>query len=230
MKKIIILIISLFFITGCNAKYEIVLKNDIIEESLNITALDNETYNDKLVNEYLNDYYKDSVLFVDRNNQLGDGSENVVNDNDLYNKSFSETEGFSLNHQYKDPLNLKNSSLIAVLFENVSVTRNQIMASEGKNIFDFYPLLDKITVSFKTDRVINETNCDYKKNNEYFWEIDRDNYYKKNIKINVSNEKAIYIDEETSDLIIKIVITALCVILISAILFILIKFLNSNKK
>lgn len=233
MKKIFILIFSVFFLSGCTVNYNLEYVDEVFKESLEIASNKDEIYDGINVVDYINNYYNNVNLLVDYNEQPGDMSdEEIVKNYSTYNKSLINKEyeyGINLDYTYKD-IEYSNSSIVFTGFQNIEIEEDSILIENGRNLFENYDGLEEVLVSFKTDKKVLETNADEVKDNIYYWHINKYNYDKLKIKIKI--DKNIILDDynKTVDVSIKYTFIVLSVILIIGFFFILVKFLNSNKK
>jgi len=194
MKKVIILLCCVFFVTGCSAEYELVYENDIFNESLKIISKRTEN----LIND-INNSYNESYL-VDYKIELGDMTEYeyISKYGKGYNKELIDVNdiyGFKLGYSYEKDNDYLNSAIVYSLFRDFTISDNFIKASKINNIFNVYPNLTEIIISFKTDNNVVETNADKTDNNVYYWNINRDNYANKNIYINYIKREVLITDE-----------------------------------
>lgn len=217
MKKIIMLLCCIFFITGCSAEYELVYENNSFKESLKIISKRTEN----LIND-INNSFNGSYL-VDYKIELGDMTEyeyiskygkgynkELIDENDIY--------GFKLGYSYEKDSEYVNSSIVHSLFRDFSISDNFVKANKINNVFNIYPKLDEITISFKTDNNVVETNADKIDNNVYYWNINRDNYANKNIYINYTKkEELITEDGYLTGNIIKYVLMVLGIVVLISI-------------
>lgn len=231
MKKICLLIIFMMLLSGCTVNYNLVYESDIFSENLEIIEFNN---NNKDFSSQINNYYNNINLLVDYKLQTGDMSEEeILKEYDAYDKLLINRDnsyGLRLEYIYNKETKLINSSLVYSLFNNIEVTDNSIFVSQGKNIFKNYDNLEEIVVTFKTDKKVLETNSDEVKDNIYYWYINKFNYDKKTIKINFDKD---IVEEEYNkniNTISKYGLVLFAFILIFGLVFILFKFVNSNKK
>lgn len=234
MKKIILLILSILMLSGCTVNYNLVYENETFKENLEVTSQKDKIIDGQVFSSIVDNYYNNVNVLVDYKVQPGDMTdEEILLEYDTYNKTLINREdvyGINLGYDYNEETNYVNSSLVYSLFDKIEITDDYINVSGGKNIFDNYSNLEQIVVSFKTDKKVLEANSDEVKNNTYYWYINKINYDKKTIKINI--DKSVVIEEfnENVNNITRIVFILLGVVLFIGLIFVLIKFKNSNKK
>lgn len=183
MKKILLAII-IVFLTGCSANYELEYKDNKFNESL--TTFSN--INDEVYKEEVDNFYDSGYLLTDYLAQTGDMPyTDILNSYSVYNKVLindANNYGIKLFYSYGNKEELINSNIVFNMFENFNIDDNGISLYNTKNIFEKYLNLDSITVSFKSDKKVYDSNADEVKNNKYYWYINKDNYKYKNIRIN----------------------------------------------
>ena len=116
------------------------------------------------------------------------------------------------------------------MFQGFNITDDEIYLYDPLNVFLTYPLLDDITISFKSDKKVYDNNADEVKNNKYYWYINKDNYKDKNIRISfkkgeILSQKNIVISDNNF----KVVIYLFLIILLISFLVIFEKIRKSNK-
>lgn len=232
MKKLCFLILSVLLLTGCNAEYNLVYENDVLNESFNASALKYELINGEAVSSLVDRYYTVPLL-VNYKLQPGDMNIEECDFCEFYNKSVINNNGLygiNINYTFKEKGDIVNSSLVYTMFKNIEVTDKFIKASEGKNIFLNYDLLDEIVVNFRTDKKVIDVNADEIKDDEYYWYINENNYENKTIKIEFDSSININEYNENVNSLIKYVFFGLGICLAFGIIFVIIKFSNSNKR
>lgn len=231
MKKIIMLLM-ITILTGCSANYDIDYSNNRYNE--NLTTSGNIT--DTNYKNEIDNYYLKSYLLTSYKVQPGDMSKKEVLKNyTIYNKILvneSNNYGLKLGYSYDNKDNYIESSIVYKLFSFFTIEDNYIKLGDIKNIFDSYPMLDNIKITFSTDKYVTESNCDEVKDNKYIWYIDKNNYQNKNIEISLSNTKiGTYKKniEKYSDKVITFIIIVVSIICLLFILVIYEKIKKSNK-
>lgn len=245
MKKIITLVLFMFLLSGCTANYELVYENGNFYESLNIVDLKDNVVDGQSFNTLIDNYYNNVTLLVDYKVQPGDMSEEEINrEYETYKKTIindGNNYGLNLKYDYDSSNKYINSAIRYSLFENMNIIGENISAGEIKDIFNNYSNLDKITVTFRTDKYVNYNNADIVEDGKYTWIFTKSNYQNKNIKINISDEdtrdfvevlkdETHDIEDEEYDNIFKYVFIIIGIVLLIIALFVFVKIKNSNKK
>lgn len=231
MKKIIILILFIFFLSGCKAEYSLVYEDNILKESLNVVLEKNSEFSNEF-SDSINQYYG-MPLLVNYKLQAGDLDENECDNCVFYNKKLIDENniyGINFNYDYLKKNDIVDSSIIYVLFDKVYINDYYFKADETKNIFDYYNYLDNITISFSTDKNISETNCDEFKDGKYFWYINKYNYVNRNIYVKFDNDGGFITDDGyMSWEFVKYILMGLSVVILICIVVIYEKVKKSNQ-
>ncbi len=177
---ILILFISVFSLTGCDAKYEMEIKNNKITENISF-SVPNEN-SEKKINELI-DYYginADSAF----TQKLTKGS------NDTEVSLSGKTTKLDAYFDSSD-------SFINKCYNKVSFTLEDGMyyigTSQGFKCLTYdYMQLDKVSISIKTYHKVYDNNADEVSNNVYTWNIDRNNLKTNNILFIVSKSEYVW--------------------------------------
>ena len=234
MKKIYFLLISIFLLTGCNAEYNLVYKNNEFNESLKIITLKDDYFDYSLTKSLIDNYYNMSLL-TNYKLQPGDNIIENCEECEFYSKELIDENnnyGININYNYKELNDLKNSSIIYTLFEKNYINENYIEARECKNIFDYYTNLNEVKVIFSTDKEVIESNSDQEIDDKYYWYINKENYQDKEIliKLGEKENEIINSDGYFTGNIIKYILMILAIIILISIVVIYEKVKNSNKE
>ena len=227
MKKILILLILMISLTGCEAVYNLDINNNTFTEELILTTNDKSSKSQKTVNVALkskipvdDNYYKPEVNFKQNNLKYYQISK-IDTDNELgarYKANLTKEEYLT-------------STLVKEHFPNFKLneTGNIISLNLGKkeNIFDNYPDLDKLTINITINNKVTKHNADGVNNNIYTWNLTKDNYNKKEIYLNYNkNEKHSETEEEKFNY--NIIFIIIGIIIISFTTYIAIKAKNTG--
>ncbi|MBQ8235008.1 MAG: hypothetical protein IJZ36_05455 [Bacilli bacterium] len=175
MKKLIILL-SLFLLTGCNLKYEIYFK-DGIHENIDIIFMD-DIY--KIASSLDGDgFYLEKEL-------VENDIPSLINYKDYYNKSIINNKNVKLDYNYTYD-NFNESYIINRCFENVSIKNDDkqlyIHLSGNFKCFDN----KKFDISIKSDYKVLNHNANKFKNNNYIWNINTNEEV--DVLLHISKEK-----------------------------------------
>lgn len=187
MKKIILLLILSFMLTGCSAEYDLSYFDGVLNESFSVISNMNDTINGESFSVIIDDYYNNNYLLVNYKDEPGDMPiEEIELNYEVYNKSilnYNNKYGLKLEYIYDDNNIYTNSSIVHTLFNNLYVGNSTIKASSINNIFVTYPDLSDITIKFSTDMNVLVSNCDEEKDGVLYWYINKDNYIGKYIEV-----------------------------------------------
>ena len=174
MKKIIILICVLF-LTGCNATYEITIKDNKIKEKLTLIELDQSLFDvEDDTGWTLRDVFESQIT-----NKKDEFSVEKYTVKDL-----SDNDKLGLEYNSKDTKSLINSSAINQCYENpkINIDEDLIEFSTGSTFkcYEYYNNLETITIVLKTNHEVVSSNAQTVEDNEYTWVLDKDS--EKNIE------------------------------------------------
>ncbi len=173
-RKIILLIGLLFLLCGCTANVDLVVKENGIEESVSITALQ-DNY---LTKEQIKGAFREYIpAFADTEivDTMPDEKESGVS---YYTKSTTElSSGYLFNYKYNFSLGdyvkaktvKKSFSSASVIKDNSEKTITISTDSAGILLFKEYPNLTEIKVNIKAEYPIKENNADSVNGNVYTW-------------------------------------------------------------
>lgn len=234
MKKIYILILSMFILTGCTAEYNLVYENNVLSENLKIESSKDSMFDGQSIVSLLEQQYNTKSL-VNYKLQPGDSVTENCEGCTFYNKTIIDENniyGININYNYEEKSEFSNSSIVYTLFENNYISDSFIEVSECKNVFNYYTNLDEIKVIFSTDKEVLETNADQELDGKYYWYINKDNYIDKEISIRLGSNPNEIVTEEgyLTGNIIKYVLMTLAIIVLISIVIIYEKIKNSNKE
>jgi len=181
-KKVLVLslIAFIFFLTGCDAKYEMEIKNSKINESISISIP--SKYSEKEINENI-DYFgiNDNSAYTEK--IIKKDNESII--------SFSEKKS-----KISDFFN-SSDSFINKCYNKVSFVLENgnyyIGTSKGFKCLTYeYMELDSINISIKTYHKVYDNNADKVSNNVYTWNINKDNISTSSIMFVVSKNEYVW--------------------------------------
>lgn len=170
MKKIniIISLLLLFLLTGCQKEYSLIIDDNKIVEEFNATFPDNEENNERIMLNFFP----------------------IHADNDeIYNKKISKEDGMiklHLDYTY-EPKSFSNSNLVNECF----VDKKVIVDNEKYYYFELKQFTDCITdhnvdINIITDNKVLSNNADKVKGNKYIWHLTEDNKDNFNLEIKIA--------------------------------------------
>lgn len=185
MKKIIILLFLVMFLTGCSADVNIIINDTGINETI--------TFTDSSTTAYKNNipvFYKDIFSDIEpdvRNEGVEYYTKNV----------YQESGNYKLNYSYKYSLeNYRESRSIKGAFRSFNIRNNkndgQIVISTdsgGLRYFDSYNNLTNVRVNITPSYKVLENNADYVNGNVYTWVFNKNT--KKHIYLMLDNPSTV---------------------------------------
>ena len=238
MKKIILLIASVFLLAGCEAIYTVEINPDFINEILVINNPNQYTWYE--AEEYEISY---SDLIVQHNEMnipidfRYDPDDDVIEGVDYYEKEKINTVnnlGLKLSSPFKDIAEYSNSTIVNAHMSNFgfSLLEGNLILNKGMEHFswDMYPLLTAITVRVVVGYDVNNHNADEDINNVLYWTFTKENYESKEIILELFLGDDIY-EEEVNvgrDILVYVYIGVILVIFLIGVPVIYFKIKNSN--
>ena len=228
MRKIVIGLLLIFLLTGCNANYsikisdgKIVEKFEVVEENMDLALKKDET--ERSFKDYAEYYGSTSSTYSSFYNLYAD--EGCNGSCEYYDKIFINQDskiGFILDHIF-DYENYVDSSLANELLPSFESSFDgrflTISGGSSWNFINGYSALNEVTINVETDYKVTSTNA--KKNgNTYSWKINKDNYLSQDriyIIIDTSNT----IQNESSNSSSMLLLIIIMIILIISGLFLL---------
>ncbi|MDD2207949.1 MAG: hypothetical protein PHG03_01200 [Bacilli bacterium] len=240
MKKIILIILISFIITGCDAIYTVELTDSKINETLEINNYDKSTSTSGEYSKMI-DLVSSSNVATDYRNEVPE-SNNKIDGINYYNIK-KITDNNNLGVKYQANFTKEEYEYSTLAFENTPKfnynfnTKYININTDIINAFSRYKNLNKLTIKLKTNHEVIENNADELKEGTYFWYLDQNNYLDKKINLKLSSTHTINqlnileLDENnyfgSSTLIALYSILGLILLITSVIIFFKVK--NSNR-
>lgn len=225
MRKILLLILCIFLITGCKVEYNLTINDDLtVLESVSMTGTD----------EFFDSFYKSSRINV-VNMMLEDGrKEELKNNNYTYNIIDGDTPLVVAKKEYASITNFCDKTLfINQYFDKINVTDNNgiVSLTSGKFIpinedsNEQYAIKESV-IKIKLPYLVLENNAtSFDPNtNTYQWNI-YDDTNEFSILLNYDTNKVYEIPKDSSNWI-MIIVTLLFVVVLCTIAYIM----NKNNK
>ena len=208
MKKLIILIIFMIILTGCEATYNLNIENTF-KENVEIYVATNEKDNkldwsnmtykemfDSDGNNYTRAYYNDPNY-----NQYIEGKQDGV---EYYtNTIINNNKRYGINYSYNFTRNnFINSAAVNTCYKEITIKKNDnifiLETQKEASCLNGLSNLDKLTINISTNYKVLSSNSDSKSGNTYTWVVTNENYKNKPIKIiyNTDNTNLEYNPEE----------------------------------
>lgn len=206
MKRVLLIIIMCFLLSGCDVSYDVFITEESINENIGVyTDINTSEYYSgsdlKLIFNDIDGFYE-PIYFNEENydNFIG-GYQNGVRyynvsryeNGNLYGLNFQNV--FSHNDFYR-------SRAIKTCFQELDIQRNDnyysIRTNNKCNAFDTYSLLNQISIKIKTNLEVISNNADNYADNTYTWIINRENYKNKSVRL-ILNSKNVDLSNFNKD-------------------------------
>lgn len=234
-KKYFFLCLCVLLLTGCNATYELDIKEDVFTEKIQINDMniDENTKEIYLTNPMPVDYRESCYLDYDR----------LVKPNEVEKKSGVDyynikntASGLEASakididqYQYSRPLNYAFVNMHVNNYDNYI----SIYGFDGPAIFNMYNNLTSFDVIITTDKDVTDHNADEVQGNKYSWHFTKEDtekeLYIEMDSTRIMQEKEKEKNEELQTKIVYIIFISLVVIVGLALFIIKIKHHRNNK-
>ncbi len=196
-KKKLLILLSIFLITGCQAEYNIVIEDNVVKEELlvyetNINKWNTIQGNNILTYQQYQQEYKDAPVGIYYNDQNIDGEVGFNPNRNYYTidlLSDNNKKGLSFNTDFN--INrYADSYIIRNCFKNINILNQldtiSISTNNELSCMNYIDGLNKITINIKTSYNVLDTNAIRINDNTYTWIITKNNYMNSNIYIKMS--------------------------------------------
>lgn len=217
-KKILLLILALFLLTGCSVQYNIDITDNQISIDGKLVETDQNRWEEIVIHNEADkeDHYMDPEYCKNGNCGMEDMDEEDTNLSDLRYSELVDLKTINFETKveglerlktdtelgilarkkanYRDKNEIKRLPGIKTCYKYFSVVNNPsndgvIFSTSNKNLcFENYNNLDEIVIKLKTNHEVKEHNADEVINGEYVWKINKINYDNKGIQINLLNK------------------------------------------
>ena len=178
MKKIFILLITAFLLTGCNSTYEININKENINDKITIMTSSknvqnaNKTTTDlftQKLGEWENghDFYQREIVTTDKETGY----------QYTYSFNYNEYDAMSQIRKCYNDFNLKYDKYISLSTSSEFLCKN------------YYPQVKTYTIKITSEYEIANSNADSVKDNTHTWHINSNNYKNKPINIQINKDK-----------------------------------------
>ena len=181
MKKILLLFICIFLITGCDVTYNLTIEDGNFTEQI-IIPFSRQTTTEEMMTRYLKSKL---TITTDRYEDT------------YYNMGVETTFDFyNLIYDYKfDYEGFKKSFFVDICYPNMSIKDNEeeiiIKSSKGFKCLnpDNEVIADSVKINIKTDLEVLENNADSIDDDIYTWNIDYNNNETREINLKLKKEE-----------------------------------------
>lgn len=239
-KKIIILSILLFSLTGCSATYDLEIYNNQVKEDMKFINYDSSTWDSivqydltyrELLNASINYPYPvfDNTIVDEVDTIKLDGIEYY--DNTLISRA--NQLGQRLKYNKFNLTDFNESAIVKKCYQYFNIIEqddNIILSTSLENLcFKEYPMLDRITINIKTNHKVVASNATKSKKYQYTWDITRDKSQDSAIQLTIKKDEFIFnYENEFLKKIIYITLIIGIILIVSGGTYLFIK--NKNKQ
>lgn len=232
MKKIILLIVGLFILSGCSATYNLEIYNDEYKENISVLSekADTTEMKDWNIPTNADEENMDILLTTDKITGINYYAKKDSFTNNHYKYAYANE--FSMTNYYKSYFAVNSYDFFAVYYDDTDESGKKdliTISTSFKNlIFEKYPDLENLTINIKTNHRVYSNNADSKKDYTYTWNINKNNYADKAIQIRIYKDKYVlnYNQELSKKLYIFLIILG---ILLVAMVIALLRMRKANK-
>lgn len=203
MKKKILLFISLLFITGCSANYDIEIYNDQVKEDMEFISTDSFNWDSEVQYGFS---YRELVLasyeypYPAFYNAVVDENDTIKLDGvEYYNNqliSDSSRLGQKLSYHKFNLNNFHESSILRKCYQYFNMIEQEdelVLSTSLENLcFQEYPMLDNITIHLKTNHKVVSHNADIVDGYHYTWNLTRDQKEDSAILLTIKKDEYIF--------------------------------------
>lgn len=182
MKKLLLVIVCIFMLTGCDIEYNLTIDNDSFDEKIVLSILKQDTSF-----ENMTDYLKNKIPIS-----------NERYETKFYEPSIDVHENsYDLVYDYSYDLDsFKNGFFVNNCYTDINITEDGdiLNISSGKDFRCLSPdnglIADSAKINIKTKLEVLDNNADSVNGDTYTWNINRNNYETKtiNLKLKKVNE------------------------------------------
>lgn len=205
-KYLIVLLVTIFCLTGCDVTYNLTITEDNMTESASF-LVDNNKDNQSILNQYLSTNY--TAYYDMDNRETRRYEKEELNQDDKI--------GMNLTYNYSED-NLQKSSMLSQCYYVKSITKTKdmiVITTDGYTrcmYRDGTKRFDQLTINITTELEVTENNADSIDGNTYTWVITEDNYQNHPItmKMNLPDEN----EQEGNSILTTIIIIVVLILAI----------------
>lgn len=231
MKKLIIVLLVAFLLTGCHANYNLDINDNVVLEDFNALASKDEISSNDAVKRSIDIIY-DGFL----SNETSEESISYKYNKKSFIKIDNDSSyGFSYKDQYNIDDYYTSSPFLNRCYSDVDVetedNKMSINTSSMFNCFDTYKWLDEVNINLKTKYYVLSNNADRVDGYTYTWVINRNNYRNKDISVNIdlSSKSQFTLNSEQSNKVFSTALIIIGVVVLVGGCFVGIKVFKSNR-
>lgn len=169
MKKYVIILICLLFLSGCDAAYEIKIYNNKIEENLTLIERNHSLFDLQNDDGWTLRQMFDSLLET-QGDEFSHQNYSI--------KSLNSDTELGVEYHADDAANIINSSALNQCYMNpkMSVENNIVTINTGDNFkcYEYYEYLESVSVILTTNHKVISSNAHKVEDNKYIWNLTKD--------------------------------------------------------
>lgn len=184
-KKLILLLFSVFLVTGCTANYNIEIYNKTINENIDLidnTSISAQDNRDKIENIFIKYHEDTDMLYLREFKEFTNEQKKVY--------SLSEKSSYSFEEYQQELQYFRNCCRSVELSDDGNYINFRTLGYI--KWFEKYEELDKIQIKVKSNHKVKEHNADKVNRYEYTWDIDRYNYQEKIPSLKLYSNKYVF--------------------------------------
>ncbi len=216
VKKLLVLLIVMFCLTGCDVNYNLVINEDSFDETITMSFLKSQTNYDDL-----SAYLRGKTPATLNSGETRYYDSDISEDANYYNLIYK------FNH---DSTSINNAYFIRNCYPNFEIinTDDKIELSSGNEFMCFNGddglKADSVNINITTDLKVLNNNADNVSGNTYTWNIDETNYNNK--PINMQIQKPVKIENiiEENDSSFTLIFVIIVVLISILVVYLIIRF------
>ena len=183
--KLFFLLFVMTFLTGCDITYKLEFVDNTFKEDVVIKNIDK--FKEEVESVYAFDL---STNYLDVSDYTKE--EGLSFGYTYYTKKLITDPILQLEYKYDFNKNeYDNTQIGRMVFPDMKFSANTLESGKINDIYDKYLELNNINIEISTDKEVSYNNADKVIDNIYYWEINRENSYNKDIKIIFAEEENI---------------------------------------
>lgn len=177
MKKRLLLLVSIFFITGCTVNYDLEIVNDDYTENISLSSFNKITKEDLTweIPVYKNEEQVTSIKTNKKVNGVVYYDKGDLLTNNVYQYNYSHN--FKMEDYYRSYFTNSAFDFVGVFYDDKDEEDNKLITlSTGFDfkVFEIYPETEKVVVNIKTNHRVKNHNADVKDKYTYTWNFEKE--------------------------------------------------------
>ena len=205
MKKILLLFICVFLITGCDVNYSVTINED-------------ETFDEKITMSFVKTTSDGNNLKIAEDNKTPISVS--PNENKFYNSEIIDKGNtYDMVYSYKHDINsVKQAYFIANCYPKLNITNSdeEIMINTGNGFACFIGddglRADSMTINLTTELKVLDNNADKINGNTYTWIVNENNYLDKSVYFRLQKKPNLDVDKNNASYLMAIVVLSIVIV------------------